>query len=500
MFADDIRMHRGGSSPFLVDKTMVCVMAMVWLVGAAAALIAFDTFSLAAPDSALDYARRCAVGFAVGAPLALLVSRLLAGRLWSRVLCILVGALTALMFVGIAVNLAGYLAPPGASWQVPALAEDSDSEVVYTLVGIYVDGGYMHPSISMGPIFFWSLFFRLFGPGLLAPLVFNALCMTFATVLCGVICARLVPAASPRRAAFAGALLMAVIPSIPYYGAMFLKEAPVTLGFTLFALSLSELYKGRVSYRSLLAAALGALLIMPLRHHLGYLAGLGAVICFINARVNRLGSRSSAYNGVLALLLIAVAIVGGGQACRSNADFLMLDTSEAEASSATMVHHQAVGDYDSLVGDYYSRPLAGKLLYLPVAAAAQYFPPFPWNYTRDTHLGRFVPVAHLSLLWYLVGGLVLAWFVLCGTRRRRADGLRLWALFWLGCYLAVALMSAGSVARYYLPFMAVCVPLALDVAVNVRRGTLSLRALGLFALVYVVLLAAGLALAYGFLK
>lgn len=481
-------------------KVLVYASAAVWICGMLAALIAFGTFRPEASPESMDYAMRCTVGFAIGAPLAICLCRLLAGKLWSVALCIIVSSLTALMFIGISINMAGYLDVPGASWEMPGLAPYSDPATIYYWADRYVDGYEMPGCMSMGPLMFYGTFFRMFGTGLLAPLVFNAACMSLSVTACGVICARLVDRGRDSRKAWSGALLMAMIPSIPYYGSILMKEAPVTLGFTLMSLPLAGIYKGRFKIRDLAWGAAGAVLLMALKPHTGYLLCAGAILCLVNARRRQLGSKAYVCNGTLAMLLLSFAIVAGGRGGRSDSDFLLLDSSRAQESEKTMLHHEAVGNYDSLVTGYYAKSPVEKAAYLPMAAAAQYFPPFPWNYTRDSHLARFVPVAHLSFLWYIVGGMVLAWFALCMPSREKAGGLRLWALFWAGCYLGVAYMSAGSVARYYLPFMALCAPLALDLLTNVIRGGISKKMISMFGATYIILLATGLVLAYNFLK
>lgn len=480
-------------------KVLVYASAAVWICGMLSALIAFGTFRTEAPPGSMDHAVRCTLGFAIGAPLAICLCRLMAGKLWSVPLCIIVSSLTALMFIGISINMAGYLDVPGASWEMPGLAPYSDPATIYYWTDRYVRGYEMPGCMSMGPLMFYGVFFRVFGTGLLAPLIFNATCMALSVTACGVICARLVEGDRIQRKAWAGALLMAMIPSIPYYGSILMKEAPVTLGFTLMSLPLAGIYTGRFKIRDLAWGGAGTVLLMALKPHTGYLLCAGAILCLVNARRRQLGSKACAYNGTLATLLLSLAIVAGGRPGRSDSDFLLLDSSRAQESEKSMLHHEAVGNYDSLVTGYYAKSPVEKAAYLPVAAAAQYFPPFPWNYTRDTYLARFVPVAHLSFLWYMVGGMVLAWFVLCMPFRDKAGGLRLWALFWAGCYLGVAYMSAGSVARYHLPFMALCVPLALDLLTKVIRGGISRKKASVFGAIYITLLITGLALAYNFL-
>lgn len=502
MFETDINiLHRAGTpGKPSACKALVYASAAVWICGMLASLIAFGAFRADAAPEATDHAMRCTLGFAIGAPLAMVLCRLAAGTSWSVPLCATTATLTSIMFTGIAINMAGYLEVPGASWEMPGIPPYSDPATIYYWADRYVRGYEMPGCMSMGPLMFYGSFFRVFGFGLLAPLIFNTMCMALSVTMCGVICSRLVEGDRDSRKAWAGALLMAMIPSIPYYGSILMKEAPVTLGFTLMSLPLAGIYKGRLKFRDLAWGAAGAVLLLALKPHTGYLLCAGGILCFANARRKGLGTKACAYNGTLAMLLLSFTIVAGGRAGRSDSEFLLLDSSRAQESEKTMLHHEAVGNYDSLVNGYYAKSPAEKAAYLPVAAAAQYFPPFPWNYTRDSYLARFVPVAHLSFLWYIIGGMVLAWFALCMPCRDKAGGLRLWAIFWAGCYLGVAYMSAGSVARYHLPFMALCVPLALDFMTKVIGGGISRKKASVFGIIYIILLITGLVLAYNFLK
>lgn len=493
-----MRLRPASGFSSLLSKELLYTIAAVWVAGMFAALVAFGTFRADAAPESLDYAMRCTVGFAVASVLIMAVNRLIAGKLWSRGMCITVGVLTAVMFAGIAVNLAGYLQVPGSTWAQPGLKEWSDARIVYVKAyDIYIGE---HYPVFAPAAFIPLVILHIFGPGLLAPLLFNAGCMSLSSVLTGVICARLCNGADNVRRARVGALLFALIPSIPYYGTMLLKEAPLTLGVSLMTLMFVDVYNGRLRTSVVAGAVIGAILLMLERYYVGYALALGAVISFVHARRSVPGAFAVHFRALIVSLLICFLIVGVGKCLHYQDVSYYFQEEQADSANKAMLGYETVGKYSTFVGNYYGKSYIEKLLYLPFSAAAQYFPPFPWNYTRDAAFGAFVPVAHLSILWYMVGGLVLGYFALCIYRRRAAGGLGLWALFWLLCYLGIALMSGGTVARYYLCLMPVCVPLALRLLLCLRHGLVSQRAFYTYVSVYAVMLACGLTMAYQYLK
>lgn len=85
MFKTDINiLHRAGSpGKPSAYKTLVYASAAVWICGMLASLIAFGTFRADAAPESMDHAMRCTLGFAIGAPLAMGLCRVAAGKLWS---------------------------------------------------------------------------------------------------------------------------------------------------------------------------------------------------------------------------------------------------------------------------------------------------------------------------------------------------------------------------------------------------------------------------------
>lgn len=118
-----------------------------------------------------------------------------------------------------------------------------------------------------------------------------------------------------------------------------------------------------------------------------------------------------------------------------------------------------------LVGNYFSYPLWHRVLLLPVTATAQFFIPFPW--TTGEVLSLNVVLCRFTFTWYAVGGLCLFYYGAIGWRRKTGLGaLALWPVL---CYVAVALATAGSVARYVLPFQPVFAIIAIAVVMLLRE-------------------------------
>ena len=481
-------------------KELLWAVVAVWVIGMFSALICFDTFKVGSAPVNIEYAKSCCIGYGFVAIIALLSTRLILGRLWSRPACIIISCLTALMLVGVSVNMAGYLSQPGSTWAYPGLDMWTDAGSRY-LSAMYLWEGW---PLSDRPSFGYQLFllfcFNIFGRGVLVPILFNVLCTSVSAALMGCICHRLCPGGDVRRRAWVAVLLFAIIPSVTFFSTILQREAIIICGVSLFTLILTDIYRGRLQAGSLAAAAVGAFMLFPTRHMIGYLLLALILICFIYSYCRHTGSLSGRYNSTLAALLFCFAIIAGGNAVNSNGDTTLLNTDKAAQNTQSMMGHETVRKYAESTDNYYAQSPIHRLIYLPMAAVAQYFPPFPWNYTRDKVLGAFVPFARLSILWYITGGLILAYYALCIYRRRAAGGLRVWAALWPFCYLGVAYMSAGTVARYALPFLPLAIPLALQTIISVRHGAVSIKNVKIYVVAYAIAVAAVLIFAYNRLK
>lgn len=504
----DISPHRiatshptvGAASGHFRYKDLLWSIICVWVVGMIASLLAFRTFSLSTPPLYIEYAKMCSIGFGITSVISVLLGRMTLGKLWSSPACLVFSAAVAVMFIGIAINMAGYTASFGGSWSSPALKPDDVSGICYQVARELADGctPEFYQSRGYPTLLMWM--FGLFGKGILAPLLLNALAMTLTIALSGRVAVMLCSGGDAKRRAWTAMLLCALIPNIIFYGTILTKEALSTCGISLAALLLADLYHGKARVSTLLPAAVGMLLITLTRSQLSYAVALLSVLCFLHSWLRRTGTLAGRTNSIIAALLLCVSSLLAGQCFKPGPTYQLLLSENAEYNNSVMMDFESVQEYAGLIGNYYEKSPINRLAYLPVASAVQYFPPFPWNYTRDLSTAHFVPYARLSVLWYFVGGLVLAYFALCIYRRQASGSLQLWAIGALLCYLSVAYLSAGSVARYYLPFTSLCIPLALQVLLNIRHQVISHKIATVYASTYGVLICIGLAIAYNFLK
>ncbi|MBD5230596.1 MAG: hypothetical protein HDS66_00285 [Bacteroidales bacterium] len=492
------------------DRALIMAAAGSWMFVAMAALIITGASQMTAPPEALELALQCIGSSAVVIIAGLLICRLSLRRVWSKGLLAVFALLATLMCVGVTINIQGWCEGTGV-W-APRFPDYSDSDIIWRSTLAHYGAGYFPWPHNTGYPLILTTLFRVFGGGALTAALASAMCILLSTAATAATCVRLFPAHSPRKVAIAGAALFAVIPSMVWYGTLIMKEAPAILGFALCTYTLATAAKGRLTTGSILTGAGGAALLMLVKCPLGWLLLIGVVLITIKTFIGLLrkgalrhGSLGS-LNGMLYLLLLCGAIIVGGRNFRFTTDTELLNarTSTAyapdadkhvESTEQVMLGYESVKNYSKILGDYYTTPLLSRVMRLPLTASAQYFPPFPWNFNRDKDLSHFVPWAHLPL-WYPVGGLVLGYFVLCLWRRKTRGDLGTWSLWVLICWCGIALASAGSVARYWLPIVPAMIPLAVQALVCMRSGTVSRRVIISYCSAYAVLLVVALILAY----
>lgn len=492
------------------NRSLLMAMAGAWMLTAMAALIITGAARMSASPHALDLALQCIGG---SAPLiigGLLICRLTLRKVWSKGLLAVFTLLATLMCVGITLNLQGWCGESDL-WH-PAFQSNTDSSYIwFSTLAHYGIGSYTSPHNTGVPILLTFLL-RIFGGGVLTTVIFSAMCILLATASAAATCVRLLPGVAPRKAALAGALLFAVIPSMAWYGTLLMKEAPAIFGFALCTYTLACALRRHLSAGAIFSGALGSLLLMLVKSPLGWFLLLGAVAAgltiFMELRKKRTVG-TSPFNGILYVALLCAAIIIGGRNFRFTNDTELFNarTSTAYAPDADkhvetteqiMMGYESVRPYAEIIGKYYSTPLSSRLARLPLTAVAMYFPPFPWHFMRDTDLSRFVPWAHLPL-WYPVGGSILAYFALCLWSKKRRGLLPLWSAWVIVCWCAIALASAGSVARYWLPLVPAMIPLGLQALVCMKRGVITRRITSFYWGTYALLLVTALFLSYHFL-
>lgn len=478
-----------------------CVGA--WLVAAAAALLATGSTRMNAPEGAIILSRQLALGAAAVIIPSLCLCRLALRKVWTRQLGYVLAALAAVVCVGVAVNVGGWC--PAFDPSTPDLGPYTDPTREWETATSLQQGALPDSIFNRGYPMLLCLLWRVFGHSVLPPAFFSAFCTVLAGGTVAATAVRLLPQLNAAKTATCAALLFALVPSVAWYGALCMKEAPVILAMALCTYTLATAWRGPLTPGAFASIATGGGMLLVLKSPLGWWLLLGACASAAHTLRDRRAGREfpGSAAGALCVMLVAAAVVAGGRSFRAHPDDTLFrsqarDLPRYASLDSTMLGYSTVRPYAGIIGSYYSATPGEKLAKLPLAAAAQYFPPFPWNFTRDTAIGRFVPWAHLPL-WYLTGGCVLGFVILCLFRRRRAASLGLWCAWAAVCWCGTAYASAGSVARYWLPLLPALIPCAVMFLACARRRLISARDLKIYSSSYVVLLAAGLTAAYIFL-
>lgn len=433
------------------------------------------------------------LGFVIAYSVPAVLSRILLNG-WSQRFGLLLLGSALVMSFGITQNLTTYVIEngnfelPGLGWEVVSDASrDYESAMEYFTTGEvhYVNKGY--------PMMIGTLF-SLAGVNLAFALQLNMAFALGVIAMSGAIATLMMNTNDTKRTAFWGALLTAAVSSIIFYGTVMLKDICVTFGVVCCGYAFARIAKHRIDCYASVSFICGGILLALLKSPIGWFIALGAIIILATSRC-----RKERYTGIAAIAL-SIAISIGGQGLRSNPDSLLLSEKYSEQTTQDMLDNVPnLERYSSLVSGYYSKSIIERVALLPLTAAAQYFPPFPWNFSRDLHLGGFYWYPHIAVGWYLLGGLSLG-FLLLLWWRKTDEGMSRWALWIVLCYLAVAFASAGSVARYYMPFIPLCVPLALRFAQSIADGSLPVKSAKTFSAVYITSLIAALCFSYWFLK
>ena len=140
------------------------------------------------------------------------------------------------------------------------------------------------------------------------------------------------------------------------------------------------------------------------------------------------------------------------------------------------------------MGYYFLYSTWHKLALLPVTMSLQFFLPFPWFTDYDTPVLLNV-LCHASYGWYLIGAMVLFYFLFMSWRRDGNMGAWPWWPFLY--YVALAYIMAGTMSRYVLPIQMLLVPVVTYVLCRLYEGHLR-RQFIVYFIVFAVLSAVAL--------
>ena len=145
--------------------------------------------------------------------------------------------------------------------------------------------------------------------------------------------------------------------------------------------------------------------------------------------------------------------------------------------------------YHELLNYYFLYPMWHKLLMLPLTVSVQFVIPLPWTYHDNaTFLNQ---LSRMTYGWYLLGGTSVFYYMYASWRRVGSMGA--WAWWPALCYVAIAYVVAGSVARYVLPIQPLFVPVAMYVLCRLYEGRWR-KPYIIWMIVFIILLAIALLL------
>lgn len=329
----------------------------------------------------------------------------------------------------------------------------------------------------------------IFGLSVIPPLGLSMMASLLTVVLAGVLSQRVV---TVRSARWRSAAAMVMIAAQAYWltmGTVMMKEALVSLGVTMMLAGMTVLWRPchRRSLNILCVTMLaaGTLLVGLLRLPMAMLTAVAAL--FLARRGN-----FKAVAGVLVLALCVFALMRLTNVTIEPADYMTQDTLETDYYRFFNERESQAG-YMRFVGDFAAWPWWRRVMWTPVAMAVQWVIPLAWNAGADIHRAVTLAYAHQGWVWYLEGGLALAWLVtsLGGPHSLRRVTVRL-GLWLVMAWAVIACAYGGTVSRYLLPMMPLAVTLATQALGEWPRNRPERIA---FIAVYLPLLAAALTLA-----
>lgn len=386
---------------------------------------------------------------------------------------------TVLATVGIA-DLHCYASHPGASIAEPWFA-NPDSDTIYRASAIaaqerFVEGIYNPRSI------FFGLIYMAFGPSP-APMIMAAAAAIIVAVSCAGVIAGGASAGSDderRRLSAIAMGLTAAVCHLTAMGTVLLKDAFVIAGISLFAVALLRFipHADTISSRSATACGLcGILLLFFLRfEYLIYIPiGLTVMLPWTLRRKKLAGT-----------LLVGAAFAGAAYYAYRHT---MIGAQQPQYIFDKLP--AARESYNGVAAWILSSPWWVRVACLPATAAVQYLIPLPWTASADAAFGPGFQLAHFSLPWYILGGLIITSLVY--RRRLPAPMLRI-TLLGLIIWIIPAYLTAGLVNRYTLSAVPLMASSGAYAWLHLRRST-GARVL---YIIYLLLLAGALGAAYFF--
>lgn len=145
--------------------------------------------------------------------------------------------------------------------------------------------------------------------------------------------------------------------------------------------------------------------------------------------------------------------------------------------------------YHDLLNYYFLYPIWHKVLMLPLTMSVQFIIPLPWSYYETSSIINML--SRMTYGWYFVGGTAVFYYLYASWRRSMSMGA--WAWWPALCFVVIAYVMAGSVARYVVPIQPLFVPVAMYVLCRLYEGRWR-KPYIVWMIVFIVLLAVALCL------
>lgn len=399
-------------------------------------------------------------------------------------------ATAAIMSAWVILNVLEFTTIMGGTLSSPCLMNDDAfryydqaSEIFF---GEAAKRQYIMPALPAITAALW----QVLGQSIVYPLALNVLLTLLSLIMAGRLARILLEGkAGSMTGSGIATLSMALTASVCHFvgnGTVLLKEPLIYTAMLLTAIPLAHLYRAdRLRATDIIMFTAGNVIIATCRTQMFYFIAL-ALILFAARRY------TTHLRHIAVMLLISAACYAVGLRVTnfSLERHYETVTGEKMTESRYLVNDDNRYDnYNHLLGDYPNASVAKKLALLPVTAAVQYVVPFPWNFDRDIPFGYSQIYCHIGYPWYIAGGIILFFYLFVWLRR--GSPLRLWGLWTLLSWLAVAYIFAGTVSRYMLPFVPLLMPAAVYVIARLRDGSFR-RSFRRWYVCYAVLMCAGL--------
>lgn len=407
------------------------------------------------------------------------------------------------MSVGMIANVHYFTVHSGATTELPLLNNPDSHRFYYdALLTMGYDQGVTVDIKNHGYGFLISQLWHITGVTIVAPMVLNVLAMLLSILLCGGIAWRMLRGETTKSGRWIASCAMIMSASVCYFlnsGTLLLKEAFLILAFSLIGFSISSLVKMPTSRRRcvkmILMFTLGVVILSFLRFNFLIMPIIGVLILM------RWQKKHLAMSVIMVSICVVAWVVTAHICYQSQSEMAVVSVKLMKGAHLETSfflddpHHAA---YNGLVEGYLDYPWWKKALLLPLSAAVQYLIPLPWGFGDDIQYGYTLAYAHITWPWYLVGGLIVYYFI--SASRRSPDILRRVTFWGALMWLVPAYMFAGTVSRYTLPLLPLLIPSAVYVVATWRQHTSMRRWMWIYGILLALALIAGYFMQQGGVK